>query len=302
MVRGRLVGLNGEPLTRERLSQSDGLSREVNLTQTDVLPVANEVIRGQWLTETGHPGAQFSMEQEVADELGVTLGDDIEFSIGGLTFIATLTSVRTVDWQSMTPNFYIIFNPGTLDRFSPNWITSLRTTEAPMLDAGPFRQQASFVPQVVRDFPTAVVIELSDIVEQIRNVINRVTQGLEMILLLVLACGALVLFAAIGVSFDERLRENAILRTLGSSRKIVIGALTVEYAVLGAIAGVIAGAGAETVLYFVQTEIFNLEPGWHPNLWLLGIGIGVTLITILGMLRSREIITVPPLESLRQIS
>ena len=122
-----------------------------------------------------------------------------------------------------------------------------------------------------------------------------------MILILVLACGALVLFAAIGVSFDERLRENAVLRTLGSSRKIVLGALTTEFAVLGLIAGLIASIGAEITLYFVQLKLFDMEPTLHPQLWLIGITAGTVIITVLGLLRSREIILVPPLQSLRQI-
>ncbi|NNC99886.1 MAG: FtsX-like permease family protein, partial [Gammaproteobacteria bacterium] len=102
-------------------------------------------------------------------------------------------------------------------------------------------------------------------------------------------------------SYDERLRENAVLRTLGSSRKIVTGALAVEFSVLGAIAGVIAVAGAEAVLYIVQTQVFDMQPSWHIDLWALGIGGGILIITVLGLLRSREIITVPPLQSLRQI-
>ncbi|MEM7359732.1 MAG: FtsX-like permease family protein, partial [Pseudomonadota bacterium] len=189
-----------------------------------------------------------------------------------------------------------------LDRFSPNWLTSIHAEEPMALNVGPINQQAKFIQQIVREYPTAVVIELGDIITQIRDIITRVTQGLEMILLLVLACGALVLFAAIGVSFDERLRENAILRTLGSSRKIVVGALTVEYAVLGAIAGLIASIGGEAILYFVQSNFFNMQPGLHPNLWLIGMLTGIGLITALGLLRSREIITVPPLQSLRQIA
>jgi len=98
------------------------------------------------------------------------------------------------------------------------------------------------------------------------------------------------------------LRENSVLRTLGSSRKIVLGALTTEFAVLGFIAGFIASLGAEIVLYFVQIKVFNMEPNLHPQLWVLGLLAGVSLITLLGLLRSREIITVPPLQSLRQIS
>ena len=310
MVRGRLVALNNQALTTERLRQAGGLAREVNFTQSAELPPANVVVEGKWwspaLPDSGTSQdkpleIEFSMEQEVATELGVTIGDKIEFSIGGLRLEAVLTSIRNVDWQSMNANFYIIFSPGTLDRFAPNWVTSLRT-ETEQDETALFASQAPFVAQLVKQFPTAVVIELGAVVAQIRDVINRVTLGLEMILLLVLACGALVLFAAIGVSYDERLRENAVLRTLGSSRKIVTGALTVEFAVLGAIAGVIAVVGAEVMLYVVQTQMFDMAPSWHFGLWALGVGAGVTLITALGLIRSREIITVPPLQSLRQIA
>ena len=302
MVRGRLVGLNGEPLSRERLNRSGGLSREVNLTQASELPAANEIIDGNWWGPNTPAEYEFSLEEEVATEVGLVIGDEVEFSIGGLTFSATLTSIRSVDWQNMSPNFYVVFSPGALDRFSPNWITSVRNPISEQQTEQVFGRSAPFVNKIIKQFPTAVVIELGQIIQQIQNVITRVTQGLEMILLLVLACGALVLFAAIGVSYDERLRENAVLRTLGSSRKVILGALTTEFAVLGAIAGLIAVFGAETILYFVQIYLFDMQPGLHPQLWALGIVSGVLVITSLGLLRSREIITVPPLQSLREIS
>jgi putative ABC transport system permease protein len=311
MVRGRLVGLNGSQISAEQLRQTDGLGREVNFTQTNELPYGNEIIEGQWFatplgkdqsTDDSKRGIAFSMEAEVAQELGVEVGDVIEFSIGGIKIEAWLSSIRSVDWRTMTPNFYIIFEPGALDRFSPNWLTSLQAPQRDDATVSPIPEQAPFVAKLVREYPTAVVIELGDIINRIRNIIDRVTQGLEMILLLVLACGTMVLFAAVGVSFDERLRENAILRTLGSSRKIIVGALTVEYAVLGAIAGFIASVGAELILYFVQTTFFKLQPSFHFNLWLTGMLGGVGLITVLGLLRSREIITVPPLQSLQRIS
>ena len=111
----------------------------------------------------------------------------------------------------------------------------------------------------------------------------------------------MVLFASIGVSFDERLRENAILRTLGSSKKMVLGALAVEYAALGAIAGLIAAMGAELILYFVQLEVFSLDPQLNSNLWFLGVLSGIVVITVLGLWRSRQIISVPPLQSLRYL-
>lgn len=302
MVRGRLVSLNGEILTRQRLRRADGVDREVNFTQSINMPAGNGLLEGQWWSESGVQATEFSMEEMVASQLGVVVGDVIEFSVGGINFDAKLTSIRSVDWQSMNPNFYIVFSPGTLDRFAPNWISGVRELAPAQEDAGILARSAPFVTKVVRQYPAAVVLELGQLIERIREVIMRVAQGLEMILLLVLSCGALVLFAAIGVSFDERLRENAVLRTLGSSRKIVIGALATEFAVLGLIAGFIASLGAEIVLYFVQLYVFDMEPSIHPELWLVGIFAGVALILTLGLLRSREIITVPPLQSLRQVA
>ena len=299
MVRGRVLAINGKAISRERLAKSDGLSREVNFTQTAELPVSNKVVEGQWWSKAP-AGLEFSMEQDVAAEIGLEIGDEVEFSVGGIKFSATLASTRSVDWQSMNLNFYVIFYPGALDKFAPTWVTAVYA-KTDRVEYGALAKQAPFVTEMVKQFPAAVVLELGDVVANVRDIINRVTQGLELILILVLASGALVLFAAIGVSYDERLRENAILRTLGSSKKIIIGALTIEYAALGAIAGLIAGAGAEIILFIVQTRLFNLDPQWHFNLWFLGFGSGVILITVLGLLRSRDIITVPPLQSLRQL-
>lgn len=304
MVRGRLVGINGQPISKERMAKSDGLSREVNLTQSSNLPTDNEIVAGQWWSKAPSPNdlPEFSIEQDVAGEIGVTIGDEMEFSIGGLRFKAKLASIRSVNWQSMNPNFYIVFYPGALDKYAPNWVTAVRAGGIEAASSGALTKQAPFVSEMVKRFPTTVVLELGDVIARIRDVINRVTQGLELILLLVLACGGLVLFAAIGVSYDERLRENAILRTLGSSKKIIVGALTVEYAMLGAIAGFIAACGAELILYFVQKNVFDLDPQWHPWLWAAGVLSGLVLITVLGLFRSREIITVPPLQSLRQLA
>jgi len=306
MVLGRLTKINDEVITHERLNQSRGLSREVNLTQANGLPPSNTVIAGQWWPQNERLQAgsitEFSMEQEVAQEIGLKVGDRVEFSIGGITFSAVLSSLRDVDWQSMNLNFYVIFKPGTLDRFAPNWVTSVAVMDKQdMQNNTVLPKQAPFVMQMVQQFPTSVVLGLDGIIDRIRNVITRVSQGLELIMVLVLVCGAMVMFASIAVSYDERLKESAILRTLGSSRKLILGALLVEYAMLGLIAGVLAVLGAELVLYFVQIMVFELTPSIHPMLWFIGTLVGVLLISALGLMRSKELVSVSPLQSLKQL-
>ena len=164
MVRGRLHALNGEILSEERLNQASGLAREVNFTQAQKLPDDNEIVAGRWWSsESSAPKAdalpEFSIEQDVARELEVDVGDIIEFSIGGLPLSARLTSIRSVNWENMQANFYIIFSPGTLDRFAPNWLSSVRSEYQPVKESL-FHQQAPFVQALIKQYPTALVLEL----------------------------------------------------------------------------------------------------------------------------------------------
>lgn len=290
MVRGRLVSQNGETITQERLEKVGGLDREVNLTWTKTLPDTNEIVAGEWWTQQGQ--AEFSMEEKVAKELGVKLGDKIGFSLGGRELEATLTSIRTVDWDSMKPNFFIIFPEGVLEDYSPNWITSTYLQ----------RQDKPFINALLTEYPTVLVIALDEIINRIRLVIDRVTTGLELMLLMVLACGILVLFAAIATSYDERARESAILRTLGSSRKLVLSVVGIEFAFMGLISGLIAAIGAQLAVFGFQLYVFKISLVWYPWLWLVGPMAGILIVTSLGLLRSYPIIITPPLQSLRQLN
>lgn len=289
MVRGRLVTQNGKPITPERLEQVGGLNREVNLTWSNTLPDTNEIIEGSWWSGSG--SAEFSMEVEVARELGVKLGDRFGFSLGGRELEATLTSLRSVEWDSMKPNFYIIFPEGVLEDYSPNWITSSYLQ----------REDKPFINALLSQYPTVLVIALDEIINRIRLVIDRVTTGLELMLLMILACGVLVLFATIATSYDERAQESAILRTLGSSKKMVLSVTGIEFAFMGVISGLIAALGAQLALFGFQTRLFEMPVVWYSWLWIAGPLAGVVMITGLGVLRSYPIVTTPPLQSLRQL-
>lgn len=290
MVRGRLVSQNGEVITQERLEKVGGLDREVNLTWTNSLPDTNEIVAGKWWAQQGQ--AEFSMEEKVATELGVKLGDVISFSLGGRELDATLTSIRSVDWDSMKPNFYIIFPEGVLEDYSPNWITSTYLK----------RQDKPFINSLLSEYPTILVIALDEIINRIRLVIDRVTTGLELMLLMILACGILVLFATIATSYDERARESAILRTLGSSKKLVLSVVGIEFAFMGCVSGIIAALGAQLAVFGFQVYVFNMSLVWYPWLWLAGPIAGILIVMGLGLLRSYPIIITPPLQSLRQLN
>ena len=171
-----------------------------------------------------------SLEDELAGELGLELGDHITFSVGGLVFEAEMIGTRTLNWDNMTPNFYFLFPEGMLEEYPRTSMTSLYIPP----------QKKLLVNDILRSFPTVQVIELDKIIDRIRTIVAQVTRGLEVMTLLILGCGILVMFSAVSLSMSERLQESAILRTLGSSRRLILGIQLIEFSTLGVMAGLLA--------------------------------------------------------------
>ena len=160
----------------------------------------------------------------------------------------------------MAPNFFILFSPGALRDVPATYMTSFYL--AP--------QDKPFLNQLLAAFPTVTVIEVDKVIAQIQSIVGRVTQAVQLVLALVLVAGCLVLVASIQASGEERLREHALLRALGASRRLVRGALGAEFALLGLFAGLIAAFGAEVTVFGLDKQIFQLSPRLHPWVWFAG--------------------------------
>jgi putative ABC transport system permease protein len=157
----------------------------------------------------------------------------------------------------------------------------------------------AFLNDFLAEFPTVTVIEVDALIVQIQRIVARVTQAIELVLGLVLAAGCLVLVASIQSSRDARLAEHALLRTLGAPRRLIVGALAAEFAVLGFCAGVVAVLGAEISAALLQRQVFGLPHAFHPWLWLFGPLGGALLVLAVGLLSARRLVATPPLLVLR---
>jgi len=294
MMRGRLVALDGEPIKDrlERLNpEGDDFRRELNITWSDSLADDNEVVEGEWFDQVDVDKQLISIEQDFATALDIKLGDTLEFSFGGQIVTALVDNIRTVKWDSLAPNFYVIFSNPILKGAGAAYLTSfyLKPEQKPLLV------------EILSVYATITVIEVDVILERIQSIIGQVTLAIEFILALVLLAGFIVLVASVQATLDSRLQESAILRTLGARAKIVRGALAIEFIMLGALSGFLAVLGAETALYFLQTQLLNMDFSMH---WfLLGVGpiVGAVLIGLVGLVSTRKVVKVPPLIVLRQI-
>lgn len=293
MVLGRLLAKNDIPFTEKDKQKSNAMRRELNLSWSDTLAPDNKIIDGvwwdHWQSSTGLPGV--SVEVEEALEIGLQVGDIINFSLGGLPLKAEIASIRTVDWNALTPNFYFLFSPGALDDYSANFLTSVFIPN----------EKRALIATLLKAYPTITVIEVGKIITRIKTIIDQVSKGIELMLWLVLFGGVLVLMAAVNASMASRLREVGLLRALGSTKQLILHSLMTEFATLGFIAGIIGTLGAETLLLGLQYVIFDGQLKPHYELWFAGPLLGATLIAAIGLLSCRKVVSIPPNIVLREL-
>jgi putative ABC transport system permease protein len=282
------TGVTGEGQTGRRVRGR--LSRR-QVTWADEVPPDNGITAGDWWGYDPQPG-YVSIEQDYAEWLDLELGDRLEFEINQQTVYAEVSNFRSVRWDNMQPNFFIIFSPGTIDHLGGTYLsTALMEQEQKML-----------LNDLIRLVPTMVVIEIDALIEQIQTIIAQVTSAIELISVLVLVCGALVLLSCVNASLDERFHENAILRTLGAGQRLIMTSLLIEFATIGFIAGLIATIGAEASLYYLQQEVFEQDFSFHYWVWPLGPLLGTLIIAGLGILSTRGVVRISPLNVLRRLT
>jgi len=281
---------NSEEAEEQGQGQVQGRLGRRQVTWADDLPPDNLITDGAWWSEAVDAG-YVSIEDEYAGWLDIEIGDRVEFEINQQTVFAEVSSFRSVRWDNMQPNFFIIFSPGTINHLGATFISTALME----------RDQKILLNDLVRLFPTMVVIEIDALIEQIQNIIAQVTSAIELISVLVLVCGALVLLACVNATLDERFHENAILRTLGAGKRLILSSLLIEFASIGALAGIIATIGAEGSLYYLQEEVFEQE--FNVHYWVLVAGplLGMVLIAGLGMNSTRQVVSTSPLNVLRKV-
>ncbi|WP_166261180.1 ABC transporter permease [Marinobacter salicampi] len=292
MVRGRLTEINDQPV-RQAVSKDakvNALNRELNLTWMDDLPADNRIVDGQWFEEDQTQGV--SIESELADKLGVKVGDTLTFTIGSDQVSEPITSIRTVQWDSMKPNFYMAFPPGGgLEGMPATWITSFYLEGDEKSDLNSFARQ----------FPTISVLELDHIIERIQSIVKQVAQAIEAILALILAAALVVMAAVVSATLQDRQREGALLRTLGGRRSLLVRSTMLEFALLGLFAGILGVVAAEAAVWALQYRMFEGEFRWHWNLVIPVPLISAMVLALLGRSQLKPVLNVSPMLLLRRL-
>jgi putative ABC transport system permease protein len=302
----RINGVTAEELRddpdRESRPEGWALRREYRNTYRERLGRAEELVSGRWWD--GTPGsddatevvagglARLSLEVDVAESLRVGLGDTITWDVAGVEIPSVVTSLRTVDWGRLEPNFFAILEPGVLEDAPQNVVMIARIADAAERD----RVQR----ELVGAFPNVSALDFSRVQEAIESVLSRVRQAVAFLGGFSALAGVIVLVGALATSRHQRLREGALLKTLGARRRQVLTVLLAEYLALGTIAtasGLLLAIVASAVVVPTVFEIdYAVRLGSAAAIW----AVVVSLTVVTGLLGSRELLRRPPLAVLRE--
>jgi putative ABC transport system permease protein len=273
MVRGRIVEINGRPVAPDDYLDERArrlVEREFNLSWTENLPFGNAVSAGRW--HGASRSAELSVEEGLAETLGLRLGDQLSYAVAGLRITATVSSLRRLDWDSMRVNFFVIASPGVLEQFPVSYITSF------YLPSG----HGGMVGELVRAFPNLTVIDVTTLLRQLQGSLDQVSQVVQTLFGLALAAGLVVLFVALQATGDERRRDLAVLRALGARTGQLRAALLVEFAILGALAGLLAGLGTAVIGWALGRFVFHLQYVPSVSLPVTGLVLGMVGMMVAG--------------------
>jgi len=291
MIRGRLTLINGRPVEDPRggRSEENFATREQNLTWESELGADNRLIAGRWWTAADAGKPLVSLASEFQEALGVEVGDQLTFDIGGETVQATVASIRKVKWDTFQPNFFIVFAPGVLENTAGTYLTSA------YFKPGAARSLAA----LARRFPSVSIFDIDELLTKVRAVLDQAALAVQSVFVFTLFAGLTVLLAAVQASRDERRYESAMLRTLGASRSTVVQGVLAEFATLGSLSGLLAAAGASVAAYFLTTHWLELRYTFEFLPWVEGVAGGAALVCLGGWIATRSVINQPPLKTLR---
>ena len=297
LVRSRIHSIDGKTMDKwqfkERHREEWFINREFVLTyMTDSPEKDNDLVAGKWWTKEEAMIPQVSLEEDAAARLGAKVGSMLIMDIQGIKVKAPVTSIRKVNWRNMRTNFYMIFSPGGLEGAPVTFVSSTYVPED---------KELALQEAVVSALPNVTALSTRDIINTVETVVGKLLTLVDFMSAFTIMAGLFILSGAVASTKFRRVKESAILKTLGAKRRVVASILSYEYAALGTIAGLIGVALSVGFSWAIMEYV--VEAQWHfrmePMLLTLVLASALTLLT--GLLSSLDVLTSKPIHTLRKL-
>lgn len=290
MVKARLIAINQRTIDPAQSANPRArrlLEREFNLSSTQDLPSGNVLLAGRWWDKSSAL-PELSIEQGIAELLGINLYDQLSYQIGNERLIGRVTSIRKVQWESFHVNFFVLASPGAINAYPQTFITSFHL--------GPGKEPV--LTRLAAAFPNLTIIDVAAIMAQVEKAMDQTVRAVQFIFLFTLAAGLMIMYAAVAAGYDERVHEAAVLRTLGATSGRLLRIQFVEFAVLGLLAGGIAALAASLLAYGISREILHVPYQFNLGMWGIALVSGGLGIACAGLVGTWQVGRQPPLQVL----
>ncbi len=294
MIRGRLTKINDEAINIENYNNPRAkrlATREFNLSFAETMQEDNRLVAGSWWPKENRDKNYFSVEEGIAETLGIKLGDDLTYSIAGEKITGNVTNFRWLEWDSFNVNFFVVSNPEAMKSYPSTFITSFYLPES----------KRSLLVELVKNFPSITVLDMDAILTQVKTIMQQVIRAVEFVFIFTLLTGLTVLFAAIQSTHDERTSEAALMSALGASRKQIVSGLVAEFLLLGLITGILSAIAASIIELVLAEYVFKIDIAINPFIWVIAPAACCLIIVSTGLYGTRKVLSTPPMAVLRKI-
>lgn len=291
LIRARMASINDVPVSELQKDTERAawlMRRTFNISFSEQVPQDNEIVEGEWLDATEEIN-QFSVEQDMANDLKLELGDKLEFSVAGSTFHGRVSSIRSVVWENFRPNFYVIGTRKQLTEQPQTWLLSAVIND----------QNRTVLKTLVERFPTVTLLDIGEIMTRIKGIVDRASLALEFFFIFAIIAANIVLLSALNTANQDRKMEIALLQALGGQRTHKLSSQVFEFVLMGFLVGFFAALFASLTGYLVAEWFFDIRYSLSLDIWAFSIGSAVGLITTIGTLFIARSFSTSPMRLLR---
>jgi putative ABC transport system permease protein len=298
MLRGRIAAVKDVKAADIRPGEGAGwaLRGDRGITYSDTLPANSTLVAGEWWP-AGYSGEPLvSLEQEIAQGLGVTIGDTLTVNVLGRNVTARVANLRKLDWDSLSINFVMVFSPNTFEGAPHTFLATLRLPGAAGRD-----EVRTVLGAVTRDFPGITSISVRDAIDEVNAMIADLAKAVRIAASAALVISMLVLGGALAAGHRQRRQDAVILKTLGGTRRVLLSAFTLEYGLLGIATAFFAVLAGTAAAWYVATRIMELSFSFQP---LVAVGAVATALAVtlgLGLAGTWRILSVKPAALLKNL-
>tara|TARA_B100000131_G_scaffold106623_1_gene103410 strand:- start:92 stop:2524 length:2433 start_codon:yes stop_codon:yes gene_type:complete len=260
------------PVANAKILRKDDqaeIDRNFNITWVKDLPDQNEVLEGSWFKEDGLNG--ISLSNEISQRYNLKVGEEIIIQMEEGSIETFIQSIRSINWDNFSPNFFVIGHPSLFEEQSSTFITSFYIP----------KKDQKVAAELMREFRTVSIFSVEELIKQVREIINQVTKALNSILFLTCLSSVFLAFSALQDGFDQRRHQSAILRTLGATSGLIRTSSLIEFSILGLTSGILGALMAHSGVYFIESKVFEVTPSFYPEIWLMGPIIGIVVVSVL---------------------